>query len=127
MLLVRVFTQDDCFFRNRLLMLRWQHLYRSTHDWQCLPLPLPTTPTPIQSSILAWEIPRIEEPGWLVSMGWQSHDLATKQQLQGTGKCHLCAQKRGKLELEKLDNGETLVIKLVRSTTLAKTHFFFCV
>ena len=41
MLLVRVFTQADCFFRNRLLMLRWQHLYRSTHDQQHLPRPLP--------------------------------------------------------------------------------------
>ena len=37
------------------------------------------------SSILAWEIPRTEEPGGLQSMGSQrvGHDLATKQQLQG--------------------------------------------
>ena len=35
------------------------------------------------SSILAWEIPWIEEPGRLQSMGSQRvrHDLATKQQL----------------------------------------------
>ena len=34
------------------------------------------------SSILAWEIPWIEEPGGLQSMGSQrvGHDLATKQQ-----------------------------------------------
>ena len=33
------------------------------------------------SSILAWEIPRTEEPGGLQSMGSQrvGHDLATKQ------------------------------------------------
>ena len=34
------------------------------------------------SSILAWEIPWTEEPGWLQSMGLQRvwHDLAIKQQ-----------------------------------------------
>ena len=34
------------------------------------------------SSILAWEIPRTDEPGGLQSMGSQRvrHDLATKQQ-----------------------------------------------
>ena len=34
------------------------------------------------SSLLAWKIPRIEEPGGLQSMGLQriGHDLATKQQ-----------------------------------------------
>ena len=32
------------------------------------------------SSILAWEVPWIEEPGGLQSMGSQIHDLATKQQ-----------------------------------------------
>ena len=32
------------------------------------------------SGILAWEVPRIEEPGGLQSMGSQIHDLATKQQ-----------------------------------------------
>ena len=34
------------------------------------------------SSILAWEMPRTEEPGWLQSMRWQrvGQDLATKQQ-----------------------------------------------
>ena len=34
------------------------------------------------SSVLAWEIPWMEEPGWLQSMGSQKvvHDLATKQQ-----------------------------------------------
>ena len=34
------------------------------------------------SSILAWEIPRVEEPGWLQSMVLQrvGHDLVTKQQ-----------------------------------------------
>ena len=32
------------------------------------------------SAILAWEIPRTEEPGGLQSMGWQRvrHDLVTK-------------------------------------------------
>ena len=37
------------------------------------------------SSILAWEIPRTEEPGGLQSMGSQrvGHDLATKQKQQG--------------------------------------------
>ena len=36
----------------------------------------------IHSSILAWEIPWTEEPGWLQSMGSQKvgHDLATEQQ-----------------------------------------------
>ena len=36
------------------------------------------------SSILAWKIPWIEEPGGLQSMGSQRirHDLATKQQQQ---------------------------------------------
>ena len=36
----------------------------------------------IPSSILAWEIPRTEEPGGLQSVGSQrvGHDLATKQQ-----------------------------------------------
>ena len=36
------------------------------------------------SSVLAWEIPWIEEPGRLQSMGLQRvrHDLATKQQQQ---------------------------------------------
>ena len=36
------------------------------------------------SSILAWEIPRTEEPGELLSMGLQrvGHDLVTKQQQQ---------------------------------------------
>ena len=35
------------------------------------------------SSILAWKIPWIEEPGWLQSMGSQraGHDLVTKQQI----------------------------------------------
>jgi len=35
-----------------------------------------------QSSILAWEIPWVEEPGGLQSMGPQRvrHNLATKQQ-----------------------------------------------
>ena len=35
-----------------------------------------------QSRILAWEMPGIEEPGELQSMGLQRvrHDLATKQQ-----------------------------------------------
>ena len=35
------------------------------------------------SNILAWEIPRTEEPGRLQSMGSQKirHDLATKQQV----------------------------------------------
>ena len=34
------------------------------------------------SNILAWEIPRVEEPGWLQSMVSQrdGHDLVTKQQ-----------------------------------------------
>ena len=34
------------------------------------------------SNILAWEIPRVEEPGWLQSMVLQrvGHDLVTKQQ-----------------------------------------------
>ena len=38
------------------------------------------------SSILAWEIPRTEEPGGLQSMGSQrvGHDLATKQQTRLT-------------------------------------------
>ena len=37
------------------------------------------------SSILAWEVPRTEEPGGLQSMGSQrvGHDLATKQKQQG--------------------------------------------
>ena len=36
--------------------------------------------TEIHSSILAWEIPRTEEPGGLQSMGWQrvGHDLVTE-------------------------------------------------
>ena len=37
----------------------------------------------IHSSILAWEIPWTEEPGWLKSMGGHNrigHDLVTKQQ-----------------------------------------------
>ena len=36
------------------------------------------------SNILAWEIPRTEEPGRLQSMGSQRvrHDLGTKQQQQ---------------------------------------------
>ena len=36
------------------------------------------------SSILAWEVPRTEEPGGLQSMGWQRvrPDLVTKQQSQ---------------------------------------------
>ena len=35
-------------------------------------------------SVLAWEIPRIEEPGGLQSMGLQTvrHNLATKQELK---------------------------------------------
>ena len=34
-----------------------------------------------QSSILVWEIPWTEEPGWVQFMGLQnSHDLSTKQQ-----------------------------------------------
>ena len=35
------------------------------------------------SSILAWEIPRIDKPGRLRSVGFQRvrHDLASKQQL----------------------------------------------
>ena len=35
-----------------------------------------------QSSTLAWEIPRTEEPGGLQAMGHErvGHDLATKQQ-----------------------------------------------
>ena len=39
------------------------------------------------SSILAWEIPRTEEPGGLQSMGLQrvGHDLGNKQQQQ----CHI--------------------------------------
>ena len=38
-----------------------------------------------QSSILAWEIPRTEEPGELQSVGLQRvrQDLATKQQTNG--------------------------------------------
>ena len=34
------------------------------------------------SNILAWEIPRVEEPGWLQSMVLQrvGHGLVTKQQ-----------------------------------------------
>ena len=38
----------------------------------------------IHSSILAWRIPRTEEPGWLQSMGSQrgKRDSATKQQQQ---------------------------------------------
>ena len=34
------------------------------------------------SNILAWEIPQVEEPGWLQSMVLQrvGHDLVTKQQ-----------------------------------------------
>ena len=34
------------------------------------------------SSILAWELPWTEEPGWLQSMGLQrvKHDLLTEQQ-----------------------------------------------
>ena len=38
------------------------------------------------SNILAWKIPRTEEPGGLQSMGSQKgrHDLATKQQEQLT-------------------------------------------
>ena len=41
------------------------------------------------SSILAWEIPRTEEPGGLQSMGSQrvGHDLATKQEQQQ--RCYL--------------------------------------
>ena len=37
------------------------------------------------SSILAWEIPRAEEPGGLQSMGLQKvrHDLGPKQQHKG--------------------------------------------
>ena len=37
-----------------------------------------------QSSILAWEVPWMEEPGGLQSMGYQrvGHDLATKEQQQ---------------------------------------------
>ena len=37
------------------------------------------------SSILAWRIPRTEEPGELQSMGSQrvGHDLATRQQTTG--------------------------------------------
>ena len=37
------------------------------------------------SSILTWEIPWTEEPGWLQSMGMQrvGHDLVTKQQQTG--------------------------------------------
>ena len=33
------------------------------------------------SSILAWEIPQTEEPGWLQSTGWQRvrRDQATEQ------------------------------------------------
>ena len=41
------------------------------------------------SSILAWEIPWIEEPGWLQSMGLQKrvrHNLVTKQQLLVLGR-----------------------------------------
>ena len=42
----------------------------------------PTTGVATHSSILAWEISWIEEPGGLQSMGSQRvrHDLATKQQ-----------------------------------------------
>ena len=37
------------------------------------------------SSILTWEIPWTEEPGWLQFMGMQrvGHDLVTKQQQTG--------------------------------------------
>ena len=80
--------------------------------------------------ILTWRIPQTEKPGRLQPIASQrvGLDLATRQQLQGTGKCHLRTQ-RGEENwtLEKLDSGETLIIKLVMSTTLAKTHFFFYV
>ena len=41
--------------------------------------------TATHPSILAWEIPWTEEPGGLLSMGWQRvrHGLATKQQQIG--------------------------------------------
>ena len=37
----------------------------------------------MHSSILAWEIPWTEEPGWLQSMGLQraGHDLAVKKEV----------------------------------------------
>ena len=43
------------------------------------------------SNILAWEIPRTEEPGRLHSMGLQrvGHNLVTKQQQQQTGLNHI--------------------------------------
>ena len=43
------------------------------------------------SSILAWKIPRTEEPGGLQSMGSQKgrHDLATKQQEQLTDSTYI--------------------------------------
>ena len=39
------------------------------------------------SSILVWEIPRTEEPGWLQSTRWQrvEHDRVTKQRYSGLG------------------------------------------
>ena len=38
------------------------------------------------SNVLAWEIPRTEEPGRLPSKGWErvGHNLATKQQQKHT-------------------------------------------
>ena len=42
------------------------------------------------SSILAWEIPWTEEPGWLQSMGWQKRqDLMTKQQYRKIPVCYM--------------------------------------
>ena len=40
--------------------------------------------TATHPSILAWEVPWMEEPGGLQSMGYQrvGHDLATKEQQQ---------------------------------------------
>ena len=49
------------------------------------------------SSILAWESPRTEETGGLLSVGWQGvrHDGVTKQQQQACGAVSLCGRRTG--------------------------------
>ena len=91
MLRVGVFTQDDCFFRNRSLMYG-DNTYTDVLMTSAVShYPYPGAGNAVQYSCLG----NLTDRGaWLTSVyGVASHDLATKQQLQGTGKCHLRAQK----------------------------------
>ena len=83
------------------------------------------------SSILAWEIPRTEEPGMLQSMGSQrlQHNLVNKQQPQqrvdslcsgGTSRISntLCSLKQtNKISSIKIQNSKRLVVRVLSVST----------